>query len=156
MSRVDYLDDPDAPKATTIVPAVTAIVTNDSGQLLLVHKTDNDRWALPGGAIEVGESAPEAVVREVSEETGYDVTVNDLVGIYSNPAHVVAYDDGEVRQQFSICFTARLRGGKARTSDETKEVRWVPVEQLNNLNIHPSMRLRIDHYLERRAKPYLG
>jgi hypothetical protein len=78
------------------------------------------------------------------------------VGIYTNPNHVMAYDDGEVRQQCSICFTTKLLGGQLATSSETSEVEWVAPERLNRLNIHPSMRLRIDHYLEQRSEPYIG
>ncbi len=52
--------------------------------------------------------------------------------------------------------TTRLLGGELRTSSETKEVRFVPVAQLDELNIHPSMRLRIEHYLQGRAVPYIG
>ena len=138
------------------MPSVTAIVPNERGQLLLVHKTDNDLWALPGGAMDVGESMAETVVREVKEETGIDVAVLGVVGIYTNPNHVMAYDDGEVRQQCSICFTTRLLGGQLATSSETSEVEWVAPDRMNRLNIHPSMRLRIDHYLERRSAPYVG
>ena len=156
MARIDYFNDPNAPKANSIVPSVTAIVPNDQGKLLLVHKTDNDLWALPGGGMDVGESMADAVVREVKEETGIDVEVTGLVGIYSNPNHVMAYDDGEVRQQCSICFTTRMLGGQLATSSETKEVRFVDPADLAALNIHPSMRLRIDHYLERRSTPYIG
>ena len=79
-----------------------------------------------------------------------------MVGIYTNPNHVMAYDDGEVRQQCSICFTTRIIGGELRTSSETKEVRFVDPATLDHLNIHPSMRLRIVHYLERRPAPYIG
>jgi hypothetical protein len=68
----------------------------------------------------------------------------------------MAYDDGEVRQQFSLCFTTRMLGGTLRTSSETKEVKFVAPEDLDKLNIHPSMRMRIDHYLQRRPAPYLG
>jgi hypothetical protein len=68
----------------------------------------------------------------------------------------MAYDDGEVRQQFSICFTTNLLGGKIATSSETSEVSFVAFERLDDLNIHPSMRLRIDHYLEHRPSPYIG
>ena len=50
VARIDYFNDPNAPKANSIVPSVTAIVPNDQGKLLLVHKTDNDLWALPGAA----------------------------------------------------------------------------------------------------------
>jgi 8-oxo-dGTP pyrophosphatase MutT (NUDIX family) len=156
VARIDYYNDPSAPKATSIVPSVTAIVPNDQGKLLLVHKTDNDLWALPGGAMDVGESMADTVVREVKEETGIDIAVTGVVGIYTNPNHVMAYDDGEVRQQCSICFTTRLLGGHLATSSETSEVAWVAPEWLDSLIMHPSMRLRIDHYLERRPTPYIG
>src|SRR4051812_28179626 len=126
MSRIDYYNDPAAPKANSVVPSVTAVVCDSSGRLLLIHKTDNDLWALPGGGHEVGESIADTVVREVMEETGIWVEVERVSGIYTDPRHVMAYDDGEVRQQFSICFRARPTGGALRTSEESKEVRWVP------------------------------
>ena len=122
MARIDYIDDPDAPKANSVVPSVVAVVQDAEGRVLLIHKTDNDLWALPGGGHEIGESISDTVVREVKEETGYDVEVERISGIYTNPRHVMAYDDGEVRQQFSIAFTATVVGGDARTSDESKEV----------------------------------
>ncbi|MFI9200560.1 NUDIX hydrolase [Streptomyces sp. NPDC053048] len=156
MARVDYFNDPNAPKANSIVPSVTVIARNDAGEVLLIHKTDNDLWALPGGGVDVGESAPEAAVRETWEETGFNVEVAGLVGLYTNPAHVMAYDDGEVRQQFSICFTARITGGALRTSSESKEVAFVHPRELDKLSIHPSMRMRIDHGLSDRSTPYLG
>lgn len=156
MARVDYFDDPHAPKANSIVPSVTAVVTDDQGRLLLVHKTDNNLWALPGGGVDVGESVAQAAVREVKEETGIDVEVTGLVGLYTDPRHVIAYDDGEVRQQFSICFTARLLGGEVATSSETSEVEFVDVARIDELSIHPSMRLRIQHWQDERSMPYIG
>lgn len=156
MARVDYYDDPDAPVANSVVPSVTAVVLNDEDQLLLIHKTDNDLWALPGGGHDVGESIADTVVREVQEETGVDVEVTGIVGLFTDPRHVMAYDDGEVRQQFSICFTTRLLGGDLHTSSESKEVRWVAPTELDSLNMHPSMRLRIDRFLEENQRPYIG
>lgn len=129
---------------------------NEAGEVLLIHKTDNDLWALPGGGVDVGESVADAAVRETKEETGFDVEVTGLVGLYTNPAHVMAYDDGEVRQQFSICFTARIIGGELRTSNESKEVAFVDPSKLDELNIHPSMRMRIEHGLTIRPQPYIG
>ena len=158
MARVDYFNDPNAPAANSVVPSVAAAIRNDAGDILLIHKIDNDLWALPGGGHDAGESLTDTVVREVKEETGLDVEVVRLVGTYTNPNHVMAYDDGEVRQQFSLCFEAKWVGGKPREDgSETKEVRWVSPADLDRLNIHTSMRLRVDHALEEtRTQPYLG
>jgi ADP-ribose pyrophosphatase YjhB (NUDIX family) len=70
----------------------------------MIHRTDNDKYSIPGGGVEVGESISGAVIREVEEETGIDVEVIKLIGVFSEPHHVIAYDDGEVRQEFSIWF----------------------------------------------------
>jgi len=156
MARIDYIDDPNAPEANSVVPSVVAVVEDDHGRILLIHKTDNDLWALPGGGHDIGESIGETVVREVREETGYEVEVIGIIGTYTNPNHVMAYDDGEVRQQFSIAFRAKLVGGEARTSEESMEVDWVEPADLDRRQIHPSMRMRIQHYLDRRASPYIG
>jgi ADP-ribose pyrophosphatase YjhB (NUDIX family) len=154
--RIDYVDDPNAPRANSVVPSVVAAIEDDQGRILLVHKTDNDLWALPGGGHDIGESIRDTVVREVKEETGYDVEVTAIVGTYTSPNHVMAYDDGEVRQQFSICFAARVVGGERRTSSESKEVEWVAAERIADLGMHPSMRLRLQHYLEHRRSPFIG
>jgi 8-oxo-dGTP pyrophosphatase MutT (NUDIX family) len=152
----DYYDDPDAPRANSIVVAVTAVVRNDDGDVLLIERTDNGLWAAPGGAQEVGESVVETVVREVHEETGLAVEVTGLSGIYSDPKHIIAYDDGEVRQEFSLCFHARPIAGELRTSSESRQVNWVKAGQLADLNIHPSMRLRLMHALDASDSLYLG
>jgi ADP-ribose pyrophosphatase YjhB (NUDIX family) len=158
MARVDYFDDPEAPPINSVVPSVTVAIRNDAGKLLLIHKIDNDLWALPGGGHDPGERIVDTAIREVKEETGLDVEIESLVGTYTDPRHVMQYDDGEVRQQFSLCFKGRLVGGTAREDGtETKAVEWVSPDRIADLQIHPSMRLRIDHALdESRAAPYLG
>lgn len=147
MARIDYIDDPNAPKANSVVPSVVAIVQDDEGRILLIHKVDNGKWALPGGGHDIGESITDTVVREVKEETGYDVEVETLTGTYTNPRHVMAYDDGEVRQQFSLAFRAHLVGGNARTSSESDQVEWLYPHELSNLEMHPSMNQRIEDAL---------
>jgi 8-oxo-dGTP pyrophosphatase MutT (NUDIX family) len=156
MGRRQYFDDPNAPTPTTIVPAASVAVRNASGELLLEWRRDNGLWTLPGGTMNVGERLHEAAIREVREETGIDVEVTGIVGIYSDPRHVIAYDDGEVRQQFNVCFAARPLGGTLRPSHESRAVRWVPVDQLADLAIHESIRLRIQHALSERSVPHLG
>ncbi len=156
MTRVDYLNDPNAPKANSIVPAVSAIVTDDESRILMILRTDNGYWSIPGGGLKPGETPRQATAREVKEETGIDCQVTGIVEIYSNPNHVAAYDDGEVRQEFSICFTTRKLGGTPTTSDESAKVRFVPPADIEDYNIHPSIFLRICHYLESRAEPYIS
>ena len=156
MPKTDYYADPDAPKANSLVVAVVAVVRNDRGEILLIERTDNGLWALPGGAQEIGESVTDAVRREVREETGIEVEVTGLTGIYSDPAHVIAYDDGEVRQEFSLCFAAQAISGSPRPSSESRRARWVAPDQVSGLNIHPSMQLRIQHGLSGQSAPYIG
>jgi ADP-ribose pyrophosphatase YjhB (NUDIX family) len=96
------------------------------------------------------------VTREVAEETGMRCEVTALVGIYSDPGHVAAYDDGEVRQEFSICYATRLLGGQIQTSAESSAVRFVSQDELPGYKIHPSIQRRIGHYCEHRAGPYIG
>ena len=95
-------------------------------------------------------------VREVKEETGLDVEVTGLVGVYTNPHHVVAFTDGEVRQQFSLCFTTAVLGGELAIDHESTDIAWIAPDDIPNLDMHPSMRLRIEHYLQHRDRPYLG
>ncbi|PRY46542.1 NUDIX hydrolase [Umezawaea tangerina] len=154
MARTDHYHDPNAPKATNIVVAVTAFVQDDQGRLLMIRRTDNDLYSIPGGAQDVGEAIGHTVVREVKEETGITVEPTDLIGVYSDPAHVISYTDGEVRQQFSICFRAHPIGGELRTSNESSEVHWIHRNDLESLNIHPSINLRIEHGFTRKASPY--
>jgi len=145
-----------ARSARTASTPVTMHVLDDHERILLIQRTDNGLWALPGGAQEFGEYIAETAVRETLEETGVRVRVTDIVGIYTNPNHLVEFSDGEVRQQFSICFRAEYASGEPTTSEESSQVRWVPHEELDALDIHPSMRLRIDHGYEKRVKPYIG
>lgn len=155
MPRTDYLNDPEAPEANSIVVAVSAIVPDNQGRILLIRRTDNHYWSIPGGGVEPGESIRNAVAREVKEETGFNCEVTGLIGIYSDPNHVAAYDDGEVRQEFSICFTARIIGGTISTSDESSEVSFVSLDDTTDYTIHPSIQLRIKHYSEKRTSPYI-
>jgi 8-oxo-dGTP pyrophosphatase MutT (NUDIX family) len=133
--RTDYFHDPHAPHPNRIVPAASALLKNEQGQILLERRRDNTLWGLPGGAMELGESSGQTIIREVKEETGLEIIPNAIVGIYSNPNHSIAYSDGEVRQQFSICFACTIVGGELRVSE------------VEHLAMHESIRLRIHHAL---------
>ena len=157
MARIDYYDDPDAPPANSLVPSANVAVVNDVGELLMIHRSDNDNWAVPGGAMDLGESLVDTGVREVKEETGIDCEITGLVGIYTDPRHVILYtSDGEARQEFSVLFTGRATGGEPKPSSESRQVVWVDRDGLLDLAMDRSMRQRVEHYLQGRTSPYLG
>jgi ADP-ribose pyrophosphatase YjhB (NUDIX family) len=155
--KIDFHDDPDAPPANNIVPAVSVVVANDADEILLIRRSDNGTWALPGGAIDIGESLPQAAIRETKEETGIDCEISGLSGIYTDPGHVILYtSNGETRQEFSVVLTARATGGQPTPSSETTEVRWTALNDIGAYEMDSSMRLRVQHYAEHRNRPYLG
>ncbi|MFD1935151.1 NUDIX hydrolase [Nonomuraea mangrovi] len=155
--RIDFYDDPAAPKPNSLVPSVNVVVTNEAGEVLMIRRSDNDNWAVPGGAIDLGESIPAAAIRETVEETGITCEITGLVGTYSDPRHVILYtSNGEARQEFSLVLTARAVGGEPTPSDESREVRWVPRGEVATLTMDRSMRLRIERYLAGEGKPYIG
>jgi 8-oxo-dGTP pyrophosphatase MutT (NUDIX family) len=155
--RIDYLNDPDAPAANSLVPSANVIVVNDQDQILMIRRTDNDNWAVPGGAMDLGETIVDAALRETQEETGIVCEVTGLIGIYTNPKHVIRYtSNDEIRQEFSIVFTAKPVSGQLAASNESADPQWVNADAIPGLVMHPSMRERVQHYLDRRPMPYLG
>jgi 8-oxo-dGTP pyrophosphatase MutT (NUDIX family) len=155
--RIDFHDDPDAPKANSMVPSVNVVVTDHQGRVLLIRRSDNDNWALPGGAIDLGETMAEAAVRETIEETGITCAVTGLVGIYTDPKHIILYtSNGEARQEFSIVLTATAVSGEPTPSSESTEVRWVPPDDLDTYQMDRAMKMRIGHYRAGSSSPYLG
>ncbi|MET8336972.1 NUDIX hydrolase [Streptosporangium canum] len=156
--RLDFYDAPSAPAPDSLVPSVNVVVVNDAGDILMIRRTDNDNRAVPGGAIDLGESLPQAAVRETLEETGITCEITGLVGTCTDPRHVILYtSDGEARQEFSIVLTSRAVAGEPTPSDESREVRWVPRDEIDSLAMDRSMRLRIRHYLAGTVDgPYIG
>jgi 8-oxo-dGTP pyrophosphatase MutT (NUDIX family) len=160
--RTEYLNDPTAPCPNRIVVAATAFVvtnvdpTGRAGRLLMIQRSDTGRWALPGGILDLGERIAETAVRETREETGVEIHITGLVGVYSNPRHVISYGVRDVRQQFSLCFRGIPVGGEPTPSFESLDVRWVDVAELERLDIHPEMRLRIEHGVANRDLPHIG
>ncbi|HBY93870.1 MAG: NUDIX domain-containing protein [Ardenticatenaceae bacterium] len=124
--------------------AVTAIITDREGRILLQQRSDNGYWGLPGGGVEPGESVTAAIQREVWEETGYTVEVGRLIGVYSDPAirQVVRYPDGNVIHYVTCAFVCRLTGGEPTLSDETVALAWHPPEELPEPFV-PSHRIRL-------------
>jgi ADP-ribose pyrophosphatase YjhB (NUDIX family) len=156
-TRQVYFHDPSAPAAALVVPSVFVAVRWLHGSLLLVRRCDSGAWELPGGRVDVGETAVEAAARETAEEAGVQVEVTDLAGLFTDPGHVVRSATGEVRQQFALIFRARAVGGVPRGDQrETSAAAWVPVADIPGLPIEPPVRLWIAQALAVGEPPHIG
>jgi ADP-ribose pyrophosphatase YjhB (NUDIX family) len=118
-----HFRDPDEPTPTVVTPSVFVAVREEQGSLLLVRRRDSGAWELPGGRVGIGESAVVAAVRETAEESGLRVQITGLVGLFTDPAHVVrAAVGGEIRQQFVVVlhgWAARDRPARTGTRSST-------------------------------------
>ena len=135
------------------IPAVSAIITQDD-QILLVRRGSAPaigRWSAPGGAIELGETAIDAVKREVLEETGLEVEVADLILIVDRILHD---DAGRIQYHYVILdFLAWPVGGALRPGDDAGDARWVSLSELDDLDVIEQARdiaqkLLTEHQLE--------
>ncbi len=145
----------DAARAIGIRPAVSAVIFDRRGRLLLQQRSDGGQWGLPGGSVEIGESVRDAVTREVREETGLIVAVRRLVGVYSMPSlQLVRYPDGNVWHYISVSFECAVRGGSLTTCDETLALEYFPLRRLppTLLDHH---RVRIRDASSRKVAPFI-
>jgi len=105
-------------------------------KVLLTRRDDNGLWCLPGGHMDPGESAEECCVREVLEETGLQVRVKRLTGVYSNPHQLVVYRDGEQAHFVVLNFEVEVVGGELGLSEETTEAGYFSLDEIETLAIH--------------------
>jgi len=117
-----------------------ALIFRD-GKLLLVKRGAQPgfgKWSVPGGLVELGESVQDAMVREVKEEVGFDVEVVKLTDV----ADTITLDrNGRVQYHFVVVnFLARIVGGELKTATDIMEARWVPVDEVDKVNLTGSFR----------------
>ncbi len=115
---------------------VFALIFDDEGRILLGHRRDVDWWNLPGGGMEAGETVDEALCREVREETGLEVEIGQLVGVYSKPQ----------KQEVVLAFRCRVIGGTLQPTKEARESRYFAPDSLPT-NTLPKHRQRIEDAL---------
>ena len=110
-----------------LVVYATACIVDDAGRLLWQQRSDFGWWGLPGGVLELDEDLATCAVREAEEETGLQVEVVGLVGVYTSPDYDVKYPNGDEVQQITFCFKARVAGGELRSDpeSETLDLRWL-------------------------------
>jgi 8-oxo-dGTP diphosphatase len=147
MARRDYFYDPEAPKPNSIRPAAALALFDSDAHILLLRRKDNDKWTMPGGTLDFGESLAHCAIREVREETGLHIRITGLIGTYTDPQILIAYSDGEVRQEFTFVYAAEIESGELKIDDESKEASWVPLMSAVELPLAESQRRRLKDVL---------
>ena len=148
MSRRDYFYDSEAPKPNSLRPATAVALFNSGGELLLLHRKDNNKWTMPGGTLDFGESLTDCAIREVREETGLQIRITGLIGTYTDPHILIAYSDGEVRQEFTFVYATEIKSGELKIDDESKEASWVPLMSAVEFPLVESQRRRLKDVVE--------
>lgn len=124
--------------APILMPGVAVLVLDEQDRLLLVRNADTLEWQTVGGAVDPGESPADAAVREAREETGLEVRLTGIIGVYGGPAFRLCYPNGDVCEYVSTAFAAVVTGGSGRPdAEETCELGWFHREEVVRLETAP-------------------
>jgi len=133
----------------------SAAIFDEQGRVLLTQRKDNGQWCLPGGGMDPGESMVETCIREVWEETGLEVIVDRLVGVYSDPNSLVIYPDGNKAQIVALHFEAEIIGGELGLSDETLAFGYFALEELQDMELWLNHKDRIHDTLAAQSEAFI-
>ncbi|AXN52195.1 NUDIX hydrolase [Mycobacterium marinum] len=112
--------------------SVAGVVVRDDGRVLVIKRDDNGHWEAPGGVLELDESFEAGVRREVLEETGLEVTVERLTGVYKNLTHGIV----------ALVYRCRPSGGEPHETEEACEIRWMTTEEARSAMV-PAFGVRV-------------
>ncbi len=125
----------------TFTIGVSGIIRDNENRVLLCRRNDYDLWNLPGGGVESGETPWAGVIREVKEETGLDVEIIRLTGVYSKPH----------KDKIVLAFECRVIGGEITLNDESREIKYFALSELPK-NTSPKQVERIKDALENKTE----
>ncbi len=132
-----YYHNSKAPKANQpIIPSVHGVIINAFGEILLHRREDSPLWAFPGGKIESEESIKQCLEREIQEELGVTVCAKQLLGVYTDPAYLLALDN-KVHRVFLIVFLCNVVQGSLILTNETVEYKWFKKSEIDSIKAFP-------------------
>ncbi len=130
------------PKPITPLIGCDAFVLNDKNQVLLIKRSDNGFWALPGGCHDLGETPAECAIRECFEESGFKIKIKRVLGVYSSNRYEYVNYPWIENEFCHIMFLGELVGGLAQKSTETTDVSWFSEHQIPPLTDGHEIRIR--------------
>lgn len=151
-----YYRDPGAPEPNNPRRVgVVAFIERD-GMLLLERRADFGTWGIPDGGLDEDETVGQGIAREVLEATGLEVLSIELLGVFSDPSRIIEYDDGNVYRLLTLAFVVSVAPGAPRVSDESLELRFVPLSRMREFEIGAALVPVVDAFLEGRARPVIA
>mgnify|MGYP001033121213 CR=1 FL=1 len=122
------------------IVGVGAVVLSNGKILLEKRKNDpgKGKWSIPGGLVELGESMEQTVIREVEEETGFEVENPEHIDVVDN---IIRDNNGEIKYHFVIVdYFVKLKGGTLGASSDAEELKWVPLNEVEKHNLTKTFR----------------
>lgn len=113
------------------MPSVVGIIRNEKNEILFGKKHGEENWGLIAGAIEIGESPAQAIIREVKEETGFMIRPERIIGVYGGEEYRYTHENGHQVEYISIVFDCKVIGGElSQDNEEMKELQYFSEEQI--------------------------
>jgi 8-oxo-dGTP pyrophosphatase MutT (NUDIX family) len=129
-----------------LLPSASILIFNEEGKLLVGLQGDRNVWVIPGGAVDPGESAVDAAIREAYEETGLHIEITGIFGVFGGPDFKVTYPNGDSADYIMTTFNARAVGGNLHALDgEFADLRFVTKDELMQLELAHWARLVLPH-----------
>ena len=128
-----------------LMVGAATLIMDDQNRLLLLHRSDNDCWGPPGGALELGEEVETAARREVREETGLELGGMTLFGVFSGPELFYVYPNGDEVYNVTIVYLARTWSGEIRLNGEHTAWNWFALGEIPD-NISPPIKPVIEQF----------
>ncbi|MCC2668098.1 MAG: hydrolase [Armatimonadetes bacterium] len=114
-----------------LLPGVAAVIRDETGAILLMHRADDGCWGLPAGGMEPGETPAETIVREVFEETGLNVVPERVLGVFGGRQFRHTYPNGDEVEYTTVVFGCRIVGGSLAPQDgEALDLRYFPPDAM--------------------------
>lgn len=129
-------------KPITPLVGCDVFITNKEKEVLLIKRADNGLWAMPGGCNDLGETPSECAIRECKEETGFEVKLLGLIGVWSSINYEYVHYPWKENEFVHLVFKGEIIGGKSSTSSETEEIGWFKERKLPPLSDGHERRIR--------------
>lgn len=138
-----------------LMPSVAVMPFDAAGRLMLMRSADFGAWQTLGGAVDPGETPADAAIREAREESGLEMALTGLIGVYGGPDFRLTYPNGDVCEYVASAFSATVVGGRERADhDETLELGWFTSDEAAVLALGPHTRRLVRDAFRRAAGPF--